>query len=244
MLHVLVPVDGTGDLHPRGHYPYSRAEVLRTWREPRVLGSGSRTALRIPDDVQAVVDDADVSLADLRADPVDVMDEALTAALTDHLAATAKDVAAGDRVGVDAETIDRSWRAAMREETDDAWAGVPALATLTRGRIWREEAVTRLRKTDSLQLLLYDPTNTNPHAWHGDLPGLLKVRDHEQVVEVLDHVIAVSGRLAGTLRRAAGPAPDGWHSVTLLREVVPLRIDRLPTGCQLSNYGLEQPTEG
>ena len=245
VLHVLVPVDRAGGLHAVAHYPYSRAEILRTWSSPDALASGARTVLHVPGDVQAAVDAADVSLADLHADPVDSADPELSVALAAHQIEATRAASSAQRAGVDAETVGRGWRAAMREDEHDRWAGVPALDALTRGRIWHEEAVTRLRDTDSVQVLIYDPSSTNPHAWPGCLDELLAVRDRPAQLHALDHVIPVSGSLAGRLRRAAAPhTPAHWHPFTLLREVIPLSVGQLPTGCQLTDNGLEQHREG
>lgn len=239
VLHILVPMEGS-EIHPQGHYPYTRAEILRTWLDPCTLAGGGRTELRIPEDVQAAVDRADVSIADLLTDPADAVDPQLSAALTAHVVGMGAKATAAERVGIEAEVVDRAWRAAMRDEDGAAWAGVAALEALTQGRMWREDAVTRLREIDGVQLLLYDPEAANPYAWHGDLSGLLLIRDRQSQLAVLDQVIPVSGSLATTLRKIAMPnVPANWHPLTLLRNVIPLAVTRLPHGCRLTNNGLE-----
>lgn len=67
VVHVMVPAavrDRPAKLWP--WLPYPAAQVLRTW--DRGLHDGSRTTLRVPDDVQSFVDDSHVRLDELAGD--------------------------------------------------------------------------------------------------------------------------------------------------------------------------------
>ncbi|MDG6108819.1 CRISPR-associated helicase Cas3' [Dactylosporangium aurantiacum] len=238
VLHILVPTAASGDLDAGAHYPYSRAEIRRTWRATEALAGGDRDRLRIPEDVQGAVDAADVRLEDLDTDDWSDTNPELA-----HLLAAGAASAAAHRVGVDVASVARDWRTAMR--AGDGWAGVPALAALTRGELWREEAVTRLRDADTVQVLLYDPTGRHQIAWPGGVAELLDVRGGRTLIEALRHVIPVSGRLASRLRAAAGQPPHGWHPATLLNDVLPLPVGSLPAGYRFDEYGLHNhPTGG
>lgn len=234
VLHVLVATAPDGTLDRSARFPYTQAELAKTWRAPAALDRGNRTELRVPDDLQAAVDAADVSFADLETSPdaeEDLRD------LTEHLAAASLANDAGSRIGLDATSLDRAAR------RNDDWDANPTLSALTQGQLWQEEVVTRLRDTDSMMVLLVDPTRAHPHAWHGETDDLVDLSDRDDVLEVLDHVIPTSGVTATELRKvAAAHRPSSWHehAPALLRDIAALPLTALPARYALTDRGLER----
>lgn len=232
--HLLIAVDADG-LHPAAHYPYTRAELLKTFT---ALDDGTRSTLAVPDDVQPLVDAADVTFADLDDPDLDDPDQedGWHAALAEHLGSTATAQALAADSGVDISDLREAWSAEPRPD------GHPWLHRLTRGQLWRGEAVTRLRDPGDADLLIYDPTGTHRHAWPGD-PAQLPTRPPiETLRDVLGHVVPVTGRIAATSRRHGLPlVPDDAAGPPLLAGVVALPVAALPgLGLRLTDDGLER----
>jgi CRISPR-associated endonuclease/helicase Cas3 len=231
--HLLIAV-GSGGLHPAAHHPYTRAELLKTLT---ALDDGNRTTLAVPNDIQPLVDAADVTFADL--DAADLEDESWQAVLGEHLGTTATAETLAADSGVEVADLRAHWAADPRTD------GHPWLHRLTRGQLWRGEAVTRLRDPGDVDLLLYDPTGAHPHAWPGD-PGQLPARPPiETLRDVLHHVVPVTGRLAAALRRHAEPAsPEDSTGAPLLGSLLTLPMTALSSlHLRLGDDGLER-TEG
>lgn len=227
---VLVPRDDNGALHPRAHYPYARAEIAKTLQEAAALDQGNRKELLIPGDIQAAVDAANVSWEDLER----AKDEGLSE-LMERLANVSAAVQSAKLAGVDAKVLAANW-------SDDAdWEENSALYQLTVGSLWHEEAVTRLRDAETIQLLVCDPSGESDLAWPGTAESILAIHRLEQVKEVLGHVIPVSGLLARNLRAIATPLiPSGWKDQpsALLQSLLPVPITSLEGVAELGSDGL------
>jgi CRISPR-associated endonuclease/helicase Cas3 len=227
---VLVPRDDNGALHPRAHYPYTRAEINKTLQEAEALDQGNRRGLQIPGDIQAAVDAANVSWEDL----VKGEDESLTE-LMGHLAKVSSAIQSAKLAGVDAKSLATSWR------QDGDWEDNSTLYQLTVGTLWHEEAVTRLREAETVQLLVCDPSGANDLAWFGTTESILAVHELERIKEVLSYVIPVSGALARELRAVASPLiPAGWdnQSSALIQSLLPISITSLEEIAELGIDGL------
>ena len=233
---VLVPMGDDKQLHPRGHYPYTRAEMNKTLRESAALDGGERTRLRVPEDIQCAVDAANVSWDDL----VEIDDESV-AELTEHLAGSSTAAQMAKLAGVDAGTLANNWRG------NGSWEASDTLHQLTVGTLWNEEAVTRLRDGEALQVLVCDPSGTIPGAWQGSIESVLDVSGRTQIIKILGHVIPVSGALAKKLREAATPfVPAAWveHRSPLIRSLVPVPVGSLAGIAELTVDGLVKSEKG
>lgn len=226
VLHVLVPSDAQGDLDMGfSLLPYSPAEMSRTFTDPACLDGGRRFELMIPGDVQAAVDAANVSFATL-AEAVDGPDALFLA----HLGAkVAKQMQAAD-TGTNVGAVAIPWR----NERSAEWAH-----KLTYPTLWSDTdgAVTRLSSSVQYQFLVWEQGTENPYvyaedpahlmtgpAYHRTAPG------RQQVLEALDCVVPVSGRLATRLFEAGKASlPKDWarQAPAILRGVVPLPLAAL-----------------
>ncbi|MHB1787093.1 MAG: CRISPR-associated helicase Cas3', partial [Acidimicrobiales bacterium] len=233
---VLVPQGDDGQLHPRGHYPYTRAEMNKTLKEAAALDGGSRTELRVPDDIQCAVDAANVSWDDL----VGIDDESVVE-LTGHLAGISTATQIAKLAGVDASTLATNWRG------NGFWEASDTLHQLTVRSLWNEEAVTRLRDGETVQVLVCDPDGTSLSAWRGSAESVLEVSERTQIKQILGHVIPVSGALARELRMAATPhIPAGWdeNRSPLIRDLLPVPVGSLAGIAELTADGLVKMEKG
>ena len=227
---ILVPMDDKGTLHTRGHYPYTRAEINKTLTETAALDGGNRTELRIPDDIQAAVDAANVSWDDL----VSANDESV-GELTHHLARVVSAGQTAKFAGVDASSLAVSWREGSH------WEDNSTLHQMTVGTLWNDEAVTRMRDGETIQVLIYDPSGQNPEAWPYSADSLKAVSGKAQIKEILGYVIPVSGALVRDLRTATQPfIPSEWdnHSSPLIQSLLPIPVASLAGIAELTADGL------
>ncbi len=238
VVHVLCQMGADGDPSPSARFPYTQAEMLKTWRKAETLDGGRRTSMHIPDDVQRAVDCADVSFDDLLiSDNPDDLADLPEGVLLDHLANQVRAQAQADVVGVSAPELRDGW------ERDPHWEECDALARLTQGDLWRADATTRLRDSFSIELLACDHTKLNPHAWHGQPASLLSICSRKDELAVLRHVIPVTGALAKELKeRSVIGEQDEWkhHPATLLRSLTPIDLNDVLDLCILTDFGLEK----
>lgn len=227
---VLVPLGDDGALHTRGHYPYTRAEINKTLTETAALDGGNRTELRIPDDVQAAVDASNVSWDDL----VSANDESM-GELTNHLARVVSAAQTAKFAGVDASSLSASWREGSH------WEDSSTLYQMTVGTLWNDEAVTRMRDGETVQVLIYDPSGQNPDAWPYSPDSPKAVSEKAQIKEILGYVIPVSGALVRDLRTASQPfISSEWdnHSSPLIQCLLPIPVASLAGIAKLTADGL------
>ncbi|CAG4902504.1 CRISPR-associated helicase Cas3' [Acidithrix sp. C25] len=227
---ILVSMNDEGRLHDHGHYPYTRAEINKTLNETAALDGGNRTELRIPGDVQAAVDAANVSWNDL----VSANDESV-GELTNHLARVVSAAQTAKFAGVDASSLAVDWREASH------WEDNSTLHQMTVGTLWNDEAVTRMREGETVQVLIYDPSGQNPYALPYFADSIKAVSGKAQIKEILGYVIPVSGVLVRDLRTAAQPLiPSGWenHPSPLIQSLLPIPVASLAGIAELTADGL------
>lgn len=192
--------------------PYTTAEISKTWA---ALGHGRTTAIRIPSDVQQLVDAADVSWADL---PDADRDDA--AGVASHLAAGAAQARRGSDAGVDVTVMGR-W-------DDRLWDRDGRLDRLTRGTLWSDDAQTRIRDARTITLLIIDPTGGHPFAWHGTVTDLHPGMPRDRLVTAVGCTVPVSGTAASQLEKALSTRERDWSALPiLLRDTTPVLLDDL-----------------
>lgn len=189
---------------PHSCLPYSAAEVAKTWTD--ALGGGNRARIALPDDVQEMVDAADISFGDL-----DHHDATISDAAGEHIAATiASTQTAARRVIRSPHSLERGRRRHLEE--------------LTSGDLGDAESATRLITQPTVTVL---PVGEGEWAWSGPLPD---DPDRAEVLDLLDHCAPVSGGLAARVLHAVDDAAHGARRVPwshrLLSEVVVVDIDR------------------
>ncbi len=233
-VHVLAPVDDEGRVATgAAALPYTTAELQATWSKPACLDGGARRAMSVPGDVQAAVDSAHLTLADLvdpaRSGPAG-RESAETQAVLAHLADQLAKSSAAQRVGMAAHEVGR-WRP---DAGQDPWgADSPDWSALTGPTLWDAEdgVVTRLQERDQATVLLCDPTGTTPWAWTGEPAALLRPRSSRAtLLDALGATVPVSGALARRLReRAREHLPTAWaaSAPVLLRSMLPLPVTAL-----------------
>ncbi len=251
-VHVLAPVDDEGRVAAgAAALPYTTAELQATWSKPACLDGGARRAMSVPGDVQAAVDSAHLTLADLvdpaRSGPAG-RESAETQAVLAHLADQLAKSSAAQRVGMAAHEMGR-WRP---DAGQDPWgADSPDWSALTGPTLWdaKDGIVTRLQERDQATVLLCDPTGTTPWAWTGEPAALLRPGlSRATLREALGATVPVSGALARRLReRAREHLPPDWAAIApvLLRGILPLPVTALDSVAYLdASLGLirqEQP---
>ncbi len=218
--------DDPEDLAAGSHLPYSRAELRRTLAALRALLRGQ---LRVPGDVQHLVDRSYVSLDAM----LDEGDEGLLDDVMDQVARDRSWTRRALEAGVDASEIRRSFRWG-------AWEGNSQLHRLTQGSAFRDDAVTRLTYDDggpAQRVLLLDPAGTTPHAYAGDLDRAQGVEERSAVLDVLRAVVPVGGALGRRLQERCLK----WEPrATVLRDVVPVRLEEVRDLARLTDLGLER----
>jgi len=235
IVHVLAPVDADGQVAAgAAALPYTTAELQATWSKSACLDGGARHAMSIPSNVQAAVDSAHLTLADL-VDPHRPHtgaggESAETRAVLAHLAGQLAKGSAAQRVGMAADEMGR-WQAGTGR---DPWGrDSPDWSALTAPTLWDADdgVVTRLQELEQAQILLYDPTGTTRWAWTGDPAGLLRPGVSRTVLlDALGATVPVSGALARRLReQAAEHLPANWATAApaLLRGLLPLPVTAL-----------------
>lgn len=214
LVRIMIPRDERGGLHPKANPPYTRAEMTRTLNALTGLDG-----IEVPGDVQALVDTADVSMADLVATGEDELSDVL-----EHLGRASDAATAANEVGTDVDLLIAEW------ECHPAWDQTPILAKLTEPQLWREDAVTRLRDRESDQLLILDPDGETQYCWPGTAQDVMnQVLDGQTVTQILGSTIQVSGGIA--LATGSLPFPQGWQqqSTAVLRPYRPLTTTQLET---------------
>ncbi len=228
VMHVLGAWSSGGgeDLQAGSHLPYSRAELRRTSAALRELPDG---LLRVPEDVQTLVDRSYVSLQTLsEVDGDDLVDD-----LLDQLSQSRAAAQQALSAGVDARDISRSMR---RGE----WEADPVLHRLTTGTAFRDEAVTRLVHEDgglTEQVLLLDPSMNTRYSFGGDRSRAERAEGRDEVLEVLRAVAPVGGALG---RRLAERAPEWEPGSPALRDLRPILLDDVKDLVRLTELGLER----
>lgn len=209
VLHIVIPLKETG-LHREGVAPYTRAELLKTWRD--CLIEGARNEIAVPGDIQDLVDTGEVSWADLSTEAMN--DPHFSSALQEHLGADAAKKISADGTGY--RPSDLSFPFSADQSTDDN------LAAMTAPKLFADDAVTRLRDVFQIQLLPFDIDAEHPVAWREN-PFTAHVPIGS---DLLAHVIPVTGQLAKALLSLANLPPD-WHrnAPAMLRNLVPLSIN-------------------
>jgi CRISPR-associated endonuclease/helicase Cas3 len=219
-VHIVVPMTpGTGtDISNTPAWagsemaiPYEPLALTKTWDS---LVQGQRRHIDIPDDVQALVDSADVSWEDVcRADKP--TEAALARLASQQSAAGVRAIEPEDLLG-------------------DGMGNQPAvLAETTRGELADDEYATRYTELDSLTVLIYDPTASHPAAFPGSTQELQTARHPDDIIDILSYTIPTTGKTADALRQAGQPELLRHHPWPLLRDVCPIHIDRLPPGTSL-----------
>lgn len=219
--------DGGRDLEAGSHLPYSRAELRHTSAALRDLSG----ILRVPEDVQALVDRSYVSLQTLsEAEPDDhgLLDDVL-----DQVSRSRAVARRALDAGVDAAEIRRSMR---RGE----WEADPVLHRLTSGTAFRDDAVTRLAHEDSgptQQILLLDPAATTPYAFAGKSSQAEQAQSRDNVLAVLRAVVPVGGGLG---RRVAERVLPWEPKSPALCDLRPVLLDDVTDLVRLTELGLER----
>lgn len=237
-IHLTGVLNSDGNPAEAFRFPYTQAEIMKTWIPAEALSNGTRTQLCIPDDLQAAVDAADISFDDL-AD-ADLAGLAETD-LLDHLGAAMHAMGVADAVGVGAGQVREGW------ETDPEWEACGILGRLTDGDLWRADATTRLRDSFTIELLVCDPTGENQFALEATPESVMEIYDREMQKQVLGHVIPVSGKLAkGLIDASQLGGTDDWRRQkgVLMRSLTPVDLNDVSALCRLTEFGLEKPTEG
>ncbi len=238
VIHILCQLTPSSEPDKNTRFPYSQAELVKTWQTSQALNRGRRTSLAIPDDLQAAVDSADVSFDDLATDDVTALPEDV---LLDHMANQLRAQSLADAIGVSAAQVRDGW------ERDEEWEQCDALARLTHGDMWHADATTRLRDSFTIEMLPCDPSGANRHSWPHSPESLLAVRDRSDEIAVLRHAIPVSGKLASQLKqRSTIGQTDAWkrHPGALMRSLTPLDVNDVSGLCELTDFGLEKAPNG
>jgi CRISPR-associated endonuclease/helicase Cas3 len=200
VVHVVAPADvhvrPVKELWP--WLPYPPASMLRTWE--RGLDSGARTLLRVPGDVQAMVDASHVRLDELAAD------QPLARDLEHELYGQVVKRHSAERQAVPSPTKLR--RAPARGLSDYASA------------LDEERPQTRWIDLPSFDVLL---VNGGPDSWQDDLPAH---PTHQQIRGLLGCVVTVNVDVSQTTDKL-GSRPDGWER-TVLADVQIVDLQRHP----------------
>lgn len=227
VLEVLVPAISAGeDLTSFSAMPYSLAEMSKTLSHPDALNAGQRAHFRIPEDLQAAVDSAHVSLSDLT--------EVLGA--EEYLGSAIRKAQAADNVSSSPGVWD--------EEVSEfkSWDTPTRLSKITSGAIFSAEAQTRLSDSESALVLISDTPEVGAIAAKVS-EGKNKLSTAELIL-IKSALIPVSGRAASVLNKLAREefgsiSPWGDCLESLLREVSPFSESTLSkNGFDLSKLGL------
>ena len=216
-VHVLLARDDARARHPHAAAPYSHAEIDKTL----TLGlmNGVRERIAIPADLQAVVDLCDVTLADLTTQEADEHRANLIA----YLGSQAADTGQAMRVGTSLADFEQDWA------INPQWDANGTLDKFTSGTLWDAEAITRLRDSDSVQLLIYDDSGRTRYAFEGPANPLMdRLQPFDVITKVLGCVLPVSGGLATTIRKGI-TIPAGWQNqpTAILRSLIPASVSDL-----------------
>lgn len=224
--HVLIPTGDDDQMHQSAYPPYLKAELSKTWNQG--LQRGLRSEIRIPEDLQGLVDECDVSWDDL--DSLDDTDPGWEEALCEALGRLSGAVESASTAGTDVAYLNAAW------DQEPEWDRNAVLAGLTPStQIWDDAAVTRLRDRETLTVLVYDPTGKTDWAYPSD-PSIWAEQppEREILLQALKCTVNVSGATANALQSSA-TIPTGWKDQpeALLRETLPISVH------QLGQIGLE-----
>ena len=183
--------------------PYSAAEIMSSWK---ALGAGGVAAVAVPDDVQRLVDAAEVSWADLSSG-LEGPDASLVEA---HLA----------------DGASRALKAAVRlVPSPKEVAAYPALSLerFGSGELDEQHFETRWSQDLRVDCLLVGPGDS---CWQGDVP---ESPSRQDVMELLSCTVPVSGAAArAALDFGLRACPDGSEAHPLLRDLRVLHLEELP----------------
>lgn len=234
--------DGNG-LHPRGHFPYTRAEVTAA----HDIGLAGISSIDMPGDLQGLVDRCHVDLTS--AALMDGAEAGIDDEITAHLTEVLQKQRAADSLGIAQEKVTEEWVDIQNPEVDEAaWFGSLQLDALTTGQIWGDHEVqTRLTDSISLTVLPFSEHISHPFAWNRNPEHVVLGRfDSSQartatIREAIAGTVTVSGALARVL--LAIPVSGAWveGAPPLLRSTVPVSVETLERlGMTLDSYGLHK----
>jgi CRISPR-associated endonuclease/helicase Cas3 len=199
--------------------PYSVAEIANTWR---AMEFGALNAINIPNDVQSLVDKANVDWESI--------DDSELSSLFDYSEDMASFISKNEdkkrqaeNTGVNIKTFN-SWK-------DEDWATNSSLSRITAGKIWRLEAQTRLQDTYTVKFLILDPSGEL--GWSGSRDSLCtgKSISFDIVKEALNFIVPASGVIAKKLETKLlenNNIPKNWEKAhVLVKESLPVPISLL-----------------
>lgn len=234
-IRVIVPFLTENKLSRKNSLPYSQAEINATWVS---LNMGETKTINIPEDIQHLIDQSNITWASLSKVEEGSKDE--SSILGDLATNETKKRKAND-IGVNVEHFD-DWN-------DKKWRN-SLLTKMTSGTLWSEEAQTRLSDLLSCSILILGSSLKNEYAYEASPEDLNKSMKIAQK-KALGSVVSTNGKIAGILIKYQKENELYFDTLakntpTLLKGLLPLSLENLSNlGLRLdSTYGLLYEKEG
>lgn len=223
--HILIPLDSDKNLHSKAFLPYTPAEIHKTWTQG--LSSGERENIRIPGDIQGLVNKCDISLADLSAE-----DSEFNKQTEDYLVKVMEAKNLAKNRGVSVKNVKEYF-------PDDAqWNNLERLPSLTEGSIWgSEETQTRLA-LPTLKILIYSEEAGSDYNYSKDPFSILQPNhkvNREELRQIIGSTLPVNGKIMNEIYAnfIQGKEKDArlekWteEAPILLKSIIPISTKQL-----------------
>jgi CRISPR-associated endonuclease/helicase Cas3 len=241
LVTVLVPTYGR-DVHPAGHFPYTRAEVEKTRTMLNSLPNGNKVL--IPGDLQSLVDLTNISLSSLKFDQES---QAMTKDEKDYLSKVLHRKDLAKNVGVGLHDLVKAWGRCEEKIWSNVTRDCVELAAMTTGKLFVGENHTRLTDSLSVTILPYCALGEESESAWDKNPYALTAKewgDKDQQKEALSNTISVSGATARALDDLLTPErKEKWFEIapTVLRYCFPMSVaDINECGLTLDRNGLRK----